>query len=190
MIEIAHLTKGFGAKLVIHDLNLSLEDGRFTTLMGASGCGKTTFAHLLLGLIHPDSGTIQGLEGKHLAAVFQEDRLCEQLSSLQNIKLTQKHRMEDSELLLELKLVGLDAESAKKPVGQLSGGQKRRVAILRAVLADSDFLCFDEPFKGLDRNTKHRTMTYVKNKTEGKTVLLITHESSEAQFFGGEQIFL
>ena len=76
----------------------------------------------------------------------------------------------------------------QKPVSQLSGGQKRRVTIVRAMMAESDFICLDEPFKGLDVETKEKVMEYVKRKVEGKTVLLITHDIAERHFFDGDHI--
>ena len=74
---------------------------------------------------------------------------------------------------------------ARKPVNQLSGGQRRRVALARAMAAESDFVCLDEPFKGLDKETKQKAMEYVKERGKGKTILLITHDMEEAEFFGG-----
>lgn len=188
MITVKNLTKNFDNKKVIDDLNVVLKDGRITTMMGTSGCGKTTFAMMLLGLIKPDSGTIEGLENKRLSAVFQEDRLVEHLSAMANIRLVLRKDVSDSDIQKQLALVELEGELIRKPVSQLSGGQKRRVAIVRAMMAESDFICLDEPFKGLDVGTKEKVMEYVKRKAEGKTVLLITHDNAERQFFDGDHI--
>ena len=156
--------------------------------MGASGCGKTTFAMMLLGLVKPDSGTIEGLENKRLSAVFQEDRLVEHLSAIANIILVLTKDVCDADIAKQLATVELEGELIRKSVSQLSGGEKRRVAIVRAVMAESDFVCLDEPFKGLDIETKEKVMEYVKKQVEGKTVLLITHDVGEKQFFGGDHI--
>lgn len=188
MITIKNLTKNFDNKKVIDDLNVVLKDGRITTMMGASGCGKTSFAMMLLGLIKPDSGTIEGLEDKRLSAVFQEDRLVEHLSAMANIRLVVKKDISDSDIQEQLAAVELEGELIQKPVSQLSGGQKRRVTIVRAMMAESDFICLDEPFKGLDVETKEKVMEYVKKKVQGKTVLLITHDIAERQFFDGDYI--
>ncbi|MGI6250626.1 MAG: ATP-binding cassette domain-containing protein [Anaerolineaceae bacterium] len=188
MITVKNLTKNFDNKKVIDDLNVVLKDGRITTMMGTSGCGKTTFAMMLLGLIKPDSGTIEGLENKRLSAVFQEDRLVEHLSAMANIRLVSNKDVSDSDIQKQLALVELEGELIRKPVSQLSGGQKRRVAIVRAMMAESDFICLDEPFKGLDVGTKEKVMEYVKREVEGKTVLLITHDNAERQFFDGDHI--
>lgn len=188
MITVKNLTKNFDNKKVIDDLNVVLKDGRITTMMGTSGCGKTTFAMMLLGLIKPDSGTIEGLENKRLSAVFQEDRLVEHLSAMANIRLVSNKDVSDSDIQKQLALVELEGELIRKPVSQLSGGQKRRVVIVRAMMAESDFICLDEPFKGLDVGTKEKVMEYVKREAEGKTVLLITHDNAERQFFDGDHI--
>lgn len=190
MISINDLSKAYGEKTVLHAFSLTLADGTITCLMGDSGVGKTTLCHILLGLTAPDKGSIEGLSEKRVAAVFQEDRLCEQLTAIQNIALVQKGKRSLTAIGVELEKVGIDKASASKPVAQLSGGQKRRVAILRALLAESEFLCLDEPLKGLDRGTKAKVMQYMKDKMEGKTVLLITHDPHEADYFGGRRVDL
>lgn len=189
-ITIDKLTKKYDGRHVLDDFSMTFPAGSVTTLMGESGCGKTTLANLMLGLSKPDSGIIKGIDGKKLSAVFQEDRLCEQLSAVENIRLVLSKHTEKEEVIAQLAAIGIDRAHALKPVSQLSGGQKRRVAILRAMMADSDFICLDEPFKGLDKDTKENTMNYVKKAIRGKTVLLITHDSKEAEFFGGDLIEL
>ena len=188
MITVKNLTKHFDNKRVIDDLSVVLEEGRVTTVMGTSGCGKTTFAMMLLGLLQPDAGTIEGLENKRLSAVFQEDRLVEHLSATANIKLVLKKDADAGNIQEQLAMVGLEGELIRKSVGHLSGGQKRRVAIVRAMMAESDFIFLDEPFKGLDAETKEKVMEYVKRCVEGKTVLLITHDIEERRYFGGDFI--
>ncbi|MGI6733340.1 MAG: ATP-binding cassette domain-containing protein [Anaerovoracaceae bacterium] len=188
MITVKNLTKHFDDKKVIDNLNLVLQEGRITTIMGTSGCGKTTFAMMLLGLLKPDSGTIEGLQGKRISAVFQEDRLIEHLSAIENIKLVIDGKPDEEEIRRQLAEVGLEDALVEKPTAQLSGGQKRRVAIVRAMMAKSDFICLDEPFKGLDTQTKKKVMEYVKRSVEGKTVLLITHDVEERKFFEGDYI--
>jgi len=188
MITVKNLTKHFDDKKVLDDFNVVLKEGRITTIMGTSGCGKTTFAMILLGLLQPDSGIIEGLEGKRISAVFQEDRLVEHLSAVANIKMVIDGEPDLEEIRKQLSVVELEGELIRKPVSQLSGGQKRRVAIVRAMMAKSDFICLDEPFKGLDTETKQKVMEYVKKSVEGKTVLLITHDIDERRFFEGDYI--
>ena len=188
MITVKNLNKHFDDKKVIDNFSVVLKEGRITTIMGTSGCGKTTFAMILLGLLAPDSGTVEGLEGKRISAVFQEDRLIEHLSAIENIKLVMGDVPDVDEIKRELAEVELEGALITKPTSQLSGGQRRRVAIVRAMMAESDFICLDEPFKGLDAETKQKVMSYVKRKVEGKTVLLITHDIEERQFFEGDFI--
>ncbi len=188
MIKITDLTKQFDGKLVIDHLNAELKPGRVTTIMGTSGCGKTTLAMILMGLVQPDSGKITGLERKKLSAVFQEDRLVDHLSAIDNIKMVLGPHADEREIERQLNLVHLKGALITKPTAQLSGGQKRRVAIVRAIMAESDFICLDEPFKGLDADTKQWVMEYVKDSIAGKTTLLITHDGAEKEFFEGDYI--
>ncbi|HZK02275.1 MAG TPA: ATP-binding cassette domain-containing protein [Anaerovoracaceae bacterium] len=188
MIKVENLTKSYDDKKVIDNLSVVLKEGRVTTIMGTSGCGKTTFAMILLGLLAPDSGTVKGLKGKKISAVFQEDRLVEHLSAIDNIKMVLDKDIDEEEIKKQLAMVEMQGALITKPTGQLSGGQKRRVAIVRAIMAKSDFICLDEPFKGLDVETKQRVMEYVKRNLHGKTALLITHDMDERNYFEGDYI--
>ncbi len=183
-ITLQNIEKGYGEKLVLSGLSHVFPEGKTSCVMGPSGCGKTTLLNLLLGLEKPDSGSISGLDGARKSAVFQEDRLCENTGAASNLRLVNPvlTRQEAERLLGELGL----ADGLKQPVREFSGGMKRRVAILRALCAEYDVLMADEPFKGLDEATKRKTMEYFREKTAGKTVILVTHEESEASFFGGE----
>ncbi|MDL2274197.1 ATP-binding cassette domain-containing protein [Oscillospiraceae bacterium OttesenSCG-928-G22] len=186
-ITVSNLTKTYGGKRVLHHFGMELAAGSVTCLMGPSGCGKTTLLHILLGILPYDAGTVSGLEGKRVSAVFQEDRLCENLSVLRNLLLVLPGKPDGAELLRELQAVGL-AEDAKTPAGDLSGGMKRRVAILRALLVNPDVLILDEPFSGLDEDRKRSVMEYFKRKTEGKTVLFVTHDAEEAELLDADVI--
>ena len=150
-------------------------EGKITCIRGRSGCGKTTLIRLLLGLDIPDKGKIEGISDRKISAVFQEDRLCENLSAASNIRLVCTETISDRELEEAYKAVAL-----QKPVRELSGGMRRRVSILRALLADSDCVIMDEPLRGLDEKTRTKTIDYILKKTEGKTLIFVTHEEQEA----------
>ncbi len=180
-ITISDLCKSYGEKKVLQYFNAVLEEGKTTALMGTSGIGKTTLANILLGFEQADSGLITGLPERK-SAVFQEDRLSENYSALTNVQAVCKNKADKEKAKNLLVRLGL-ANDLKTQVRTLSGGMKRRVALARALSAEYDFLVLDEPFKGLDKQTKENTMQTVKEMTQGKTVLLITHDKDEALFF-------
>ncbi len=177
-IVISNLCKAFGENKVLINLSACFEGAKVNTIMAASGVGKTTLLRIMTNLEKADSGNITGLSGKKISAVFQEDRLCENLSALTNIKFVSGK--DNATILKALVDIGLEGFE-KVPVSTLSGGMKRRVAILRALLSDYDVLFLDEPFKGLDEETKQNVIAYVNNNVAGKTVVLITHIKEEAQ---------
>jgi len=154
--------------------------------MGPSGCGKTTLLNILIGFIQKDSGEISDIPAKK-SAVFQEDRLCESFNAVSNVRLVCKKNISNDEIRQNLGEIGL-SESLDRPVSELSGGMRRRVAIVRAVLADADIIFMDEPFKGLDDTTKAGVIEYVLCKTRGKTVIIVTHSMDEARALGGDII--
>lgn len=188
-IEIINLSKKFGDVPVLKDLSLTFEEGGRNCIMGASGTGKTTLMNILMGIIDTDSGEISGIQGKRIAAVFQEDRLIEHWDAIKNIKLVCDATISDR--MIEEAFHEVDLSDYKnKPVIALSGGMKRRVAIVRAVLAKSDLLIMDEPFKGLDYDLKIKVIEYVKQKTKGKTIIIVTHESEEVEMLQAKLISL
>ncbi len=188
MLKAENICKSFSEKTVLENFTHDFPEGKTTAIVGQSGCGKTTLLSILMGLITPDSGTLTGFD-KTISAVFQEDRLCENLTVSANIRLVTGKRYSKADIEKELCLVGLDG-CAEKPVRELSGGMKRRAAIVRAMLAESEIIFLDEPFKGLDPDTKQTVMEYVREKTEGKTVIFVTHDREECSFLAAEIIGL
>ena len=178
MLEALNLCKAFDGKAVISNLSFHLEPGVHYCLMGPSGCGKTTLLNLLMGLLKPDSGSIRTKDGLRISAVFQEDRLLKQMTAQANIALVNPAAAKEADLLL--KELGIAPESLPQPVSAYSGGMKRRVALARALLADFDILFLDEPYKGLDEDTRANVMRIVSRYTKGKTVVLVTHDAEEA----------
>jgi NitT/TauT family transport system ATP-binding protein len=180
-IEIKNLTKAYDGQAVLENLSLTFDDGSFTCIMGKSGVGKTTLLNILMGLENADSGVIFGLDDKKVSVVFQENRLCNNITALLNIKMViqKDSRITDDKISEYLRRIGL-GNDLKKPVSEYSGGMKRRVAILRALLADFDLLIMDEPLKGLDDETKETVIALIKELTKEKTVIMTTHDDSEA----------
>ncbi len=188
MIELKNLNKAFGEKQVLKNLNWTIPEGSTSVIMGPSGGGKTTLLRILLGLEQADSGTVSGLEGKRLSAVFQEDRLCENVSAVSNLRLVNPALSRKSAESMLAKL-GL-GDALRQPVRELSGGMKRRVAIARALCTEYDVLLADEPFKGLDEETKRRTMEFFSESVQGKTVIIVTHDPSEAEILEGRILLI
>lgn len=178
-IVLEHLHKAFDGRAVLSDFSAVFPAGEISCLMAPSGYGKTTLLRILMGLEEPDAGSVRGLTGKRISAVFQEDRLCDNLSAQANVRLVNK-KLSREEALAELAAVGL-TECDDQPVSQFSGGMRRRVALVRALLAAYDVLILDEPFKGLDEELKAQTIDYVLSRCAGRTVLLVTHDAHEAQ---------
>ena len=187
-IVMDRLCKSYGDKAVLRDFSAVLPLGETTSLMAPSGAGKTTLLRLLMGLEKPGSGRILGLEGLRLSAVFQEDRLCQWLSAPANIRLVNP-RLEESAVEEALAAVGLAGTGGQR-VEEFSGGMRRRVAILRALLAEYDLLLLDEPFRGLDEDTKALVMEDTRRRSAGRTVLLVTHDPVEAEAMADNHLVL
>lgn len=190
MIALHGVTKRFGEQVVLDGVDLELADGGMTALMGLNGSGKTTLGRLLLGLETADEGAITGLDGQRRTAVFQEDRLCEQLTAVGNVRLVLDRGTPVGAVVDELRHVGLDDDSLAKPVRELSGGQRRRVAIVRALMPEADLVVLDEPFTSLDTDAKAVVTAYVRDRCRGRTTLLITHDRTDADGFGARVVEL
>ena len=178
MIELKGIDKAYGDKQVLEHVNLTLPQGEITALMGASGRGKTTLLRILMGLESADRGEVTGMETVRISAVFQEDRLLNRLTAEGNLLFVAETEEQKREIPALLQELGLGNET--EAVVNFSGGMKRRLAIARALLAEYDLLVLDEPFRGLDEETKANVMDVVRRRSEGKTVLLVTHDEHEA----------
>lgn len=186
-----HINKAYGDLTVLHDFSATFPYGSVTAVTAPSGAGKTTLLRLFMELETADSGVITGLSGLRKSAVFQEDRLCENLTALANIQITTSGSAPGlpatkSAIIASMEELGL-SDCWQKPVRELSGGMKRRIAILRALWADYDLLLLDEPFKGLDSQTKDTVIDYVRQHIAGKTVIFVTHDRSELEKMGIER---
>ena len=186
-LKLENVCKSFGGEKVIENFSAEFSTG-VTVLLGASGSGKTTLLNMIMGLEKQDGGTIEGVPEK-ISAVFQEDRLSEDFTPMGNVKAVTGDMVEGKTIVSLLSKMGLDERDVlKKKTRALSGGMKRRVAICRALCAQSGLLILDEPFKGLDGNTKENVMKVVKKYTENKTVIFVTHDESEAEKMQAVQI--
>ena len=191
LISISPLSKSYGGLAVLNDLSLDLIPGNFYCLMSPSGSGKTTLFRILLGLERADSGQIKGLDGLKISAVFQEDRLCQEFTAVDNtaMVLPSHSPLKRQDIKRELSRI-LPEESLSRPVSTLSGGMKRRAAIGRALLVPFHMLIMDEPFTGLDEDSKKNVISYIKEKTSNKLVLISTHTPEDVSLLGGIPITL
>ena len=182
MLTIEHLTKQFGEKTLFRDLCLTV-DGP-AVLWAPSGWGKTTLLRILMGLDTPTAGRVRGVG--RAAAVFQEDRLCPQLTALQNVTLvlpgSEKQYKEQIEA--NFQQLGMDAAALTLPAARISGGQKRRTALLRALWAPSDTLLLDEPFTGMDPDTLAAAAALLRTRCGTEPVLLATHDREAIRLLG------
>ncbi len=186
-IEIKNLSFSYDEKSVFVDFFASFPAGEMSIIMSPSGSGKTTLLYLIAGLIDPDEGAIEcPNDAKKVSFVFQDDRLIEQLSVEKNIRFVNS-KLKDKEIEECSERLGIKDMMTKK-VKCLSGGERQRVAIARALLADYDILLLDEPFTGIDDENKNRVIEYLKEKTRGKTVLLVTHDKEEAEALGAKEV--
>lgn len=168
-IRVRGLCKAYGETRVFQNFSAVYEKGRIYYLRQPSGSGKTTLLSILAGIEKADAGSIRVPE--RVSMLFQEDRLCEEYDAIKNVELVCGNRKQASEALLKL----LEPESLEKPCGSLSGGMKRRVALVRAMEAEADFVLLDEPFGGMDRENRERAEQYIQERQQGRTILIATH---------------
>ena len=211
------VSKSYDEHPVLSNLSMEFSTGTFYCLMAPSGRGKTTLFRLILGLERPDSGmisfypstntsidadpkpssgtspqddsrVIRGLRPL-IPAVFQENRLLEGYTAIENLRFALGKQYSNEELTTYL-LRLLPEDSLNKPVCEFSGGMKRRVSILRAILAPSEIILMDEPFTGLDTDTRQITIDLIKELCAGKLLIIATHAEEDAALLGAEIIHL
>ena len=179
-MKIQHLCKSFDDRVVLDHVSLTLESGGTACLMAPSGRGKTTLLRCIAGLERPDSGQITDLP-ERIGYVFQEDRLCDGFSAVDNIRLVTGRAMDEGEICRHLKELA-------QAVRELSGGMRRRVSIGRAVCFGAGLLLLDEPFNGLDDATRQQTADYILRHRSGAAILCVTHDREDAAALGGAEI--
>lgn len=167
-IEIINLDKAYDDKILYNKYNNLFEAGKCYTISTESGSGKTTLLHMIAGLNEPDGGLIR--KGQ-VSMVFQEDRLCEDYSAVENVAMTGIGEIAAREALCKV----LEPDCLDKPCRELSGGMKRRVAIVRAVEYPAGIVLMDEPFTGMDEETIARVKGYLEERLADRTVVVATH---------------
>lgn len=203
IISLEHVDKSFGETKVLKDFSLAIEEGEFLTVIGRSGCGKTTMLKLINGLLMPEGGDVI-VEGKNLkntdlialrrsiGYVIQNKGLFPHMTVEKNITYVpvisgKKKRAENHQLALKLMdIVGLDPAMLSRYPAELSGGQQQRVGIARALAANPHILLMDEPFGALDEITRQTMQDEIlKLQKELKlTIVFITHDIREAMKLG------
>lgn len=172
-LSARNLWKSYDREPVVQDFNREYRIGECCYYTTPSGSGKTTLFRLLAGLEQPDRGKISGSE--NVAMMFQEDRLCREYSAVKNVEMVTGDSRAAREALERL----LPAEVLDQPVSQLSGGMCRRVALVRAMEAETCCCLLDEPYTGLDRENMCRAAEYIKEKGQDKALLIATHSRIE-----------
>jgi sulfonate transport system ATP-binding protein len=195
VLELTSIGKRFevagGLVEALSDINVTLARGSFTTVVGRSGCGKTTLLRILAGLDRPTGGTITFSQdgGRRAGVVFQDARLMPWLSVFGNIAFGLRRRMDarsiDERCNAALELVGLTAFRNAMP-RQLSGGMAQRVAIARALVMEPQLLLLDEPFAALDAFTRRAMQNELVSiwRQRRPTVVFVTHDVEEAVLLG------
>ena len=191
ILQAKHLTKRYGNYTAVDDIQLQFEKGSFNAILGPNGAGKSTTISMLIGLKEATQGQVLYAPNTKIGVVFQASVLDEMLTVRENLTIRaqqykgiEANRVED--LIHQLGLTAFQ----KQLYGTLSGGQKRRVDIARALLSQPDILFLDEPTTGLDIQTRKSIwdLLYRLQKDEGMTIVLTTHYLDEAD--EADQIYI
>lgn len=196
IIEIEHLCKSFGEVKAVDDISFNVKKGELFAFLGVNGAGKSTTISIMCDQMKKDSGSVKICGAEHssygagikdkIGVVFQNSLLDKALSAADNLESraalygitgeAYKSRLEELSLLLDLK------ELLKRPVGKLSGGQRRRIDIARALIHNPEILILDEPTTGLDPQTRTMLWEVISKlrQRQGMTVFLTTHYMEEA----------
>lgn len=183
ILQAKGLTKNYGDHTAVKDINLEFKKGSFNAILGPNGAGKSTTISMLIGLKRATNGQIIYAPNTRIGVVFQASVLDEKLTVKENlaIRAQQYKGIKGGRVENLINQLGLTAFQ-KQLYGTLSGGQKRRVDIARALLANPDILFLDEPTTGLDIQTRKSIwdLLYRLQRDEGMTIILTTHYLDEA----------
>ena len=189
-IVISNVKKSFSGTPLFYIPSLVINEG-FTCIGGPSGCGKTTLGRIIAGLEASDCGEITGISGQP-TILFQDSRLLPSISAINNVKdvcRTKESKALANELLIRL---GFTPDDLRKHTSELSGGMIRRVAIARAIAfaieSEGNFVLLDEPFSGLDPETKAKAAEILTEHLSDKHVLVITHDEDDTELLHGNYV--
>lgn len=208
-IELRNVSVLYGENEVLDEISLTIQEGEFITVIGSSGCGKTTLLKLVNGILKPNRGTV-AVNGEDISKsdliklrrkigyVIQDVGLFPHLNIEKNIsyvpdlekkKEKNKIKKRTGELL---HLVGLEEEMLRRYPSELSGGQRQRVGIARALMASPKLLLMDEPFGAVDEITRRKLQDEIKqiHETLKNTILFVTHDIREAVKLGDRVIVM
>jgi len=204
-VEIEKLNKQYGAVSVLHNLDLSVDDGKFVVLLGPSGCGKSTLLRMIAGLESITSGDVRFDEvrvndvhskDRNIAMVFQNYALYAHMSVRKNMAFSMRLKKVDKKTIDEKvawasAILGLDDYLDRLPK-ELSGGQRQRVAMGRAIVRDPDVFLFDEPLSNLDAKLRVQMRTEIKELHQRlkTTTIYVTHDQIEAMTMADEVVIM
>lgn len=196
-MQLKNIVKNYGDKKVLGGIDIKIEEGQITAILGESGCGKSTLLNIIAGKIKDYSGEVI-FEREHkegISYVFQEDTLIPWKTVYNNLEFVLKGKVEksqiDERIKKYLKIVNLEGSEKEFP-NMLSGGMKRRVGIARAFAFPSNYMFMDEPFEFLDVKIKEEIVEdLIKlQEVEKKTIILITHDIDTAITLGEKIVVL
>lgn len=201
MIEFRHVRKAYGEKVILEDFNLCVEKGEFVTIIGSSGCGKTTVLKMINGLLEPDGGEIliegenirekdQTMLRRNIGYAIQGSVLFPHMTVEQNIAyvpnlLNSRDKKKTREAVSRwMGIVGLDEELRERYPAELSGGQQQRVGIARALVVNPEIIFADEPTGNLDSHTSKDVMELMQRvvREQKQTLVMVTHDNYLAGF--------
>lgn len=202
-IEYKHISMAYGGKEIIHDFSLTVKQGEFVTIIGSSGCGKTTILKMVNGLLSPTGGDIL-IDGKstrdldltelrrHIgyaiqgSVLFPHMTVCQNIAYVPNLLNGRDKKRTAAAVSKWMRMVGLEESMKDRYPSELSGGQQQRVGIARALAASPHILLMDEPFGAVDEITRGILQDEIVriHKETGITILFVTHDIHEAMKLG------